>query len=169
MGVGEGAGTRCPGLGPEPLTASAPWPLAALVRLAPQLARPLPRGTSREGAPGPTRRGRGGREGVNLLAGPCRLWNGALVAPRGSQGALGGSQGVRAIHALQSSLLRASHQDLGVPRFPHASRACFLSLLDHGGLAGFLFFRLNSLRSSLMLLLQRKLEISRQDRTFTCI
>lgn len=99
MGVGEGAGTRCPGLGPglpPPPRPSRPSRLA-------RSSRAPPRGSSEEGflaACG----GRGGREGVNLLVdcGGAGGPEGPLGAPERQPGGGGGFERSRSVRALQT-------------------------------------------------------------------
>lgn len=112
MGVGEGAGTRCPGLGPglpPPPRPSRPSRLA-------RSSRAPPRGSSEEGflaACG----GRGGREGVNLLVdcGGAGGPQGPLGAPERQPGAGGEASRGPAVLGPSRRLARPSAPS-GTPR-----------------------------------------------------
>lgn len=140
VGVGEGAGTRCPGLGPEPLTASAPSRSQPWFDSRHSPPGPCLEGAVERGRLGPLGEGVGGAKGLTSWLDRADCGNGALVAPRGSQGASGGSQSVRAIHALRSSVCsELAIKIWGCPVSPTPPKLAFSACLTMGDLLVFCF------------------------------
>lgn len=132
--MGEGAGTRSPGLGPEPPAASASRPPSARPGPCPSPPGPTSWGRQRGGArAGLERVWGGGCEGVNLRAGP-RGEPAVRMGPWPSREAAEGLREARERQSLPrppvASLPAANHQDLGVHRFPRGTKGCFRSLID---------------------------------------
>lgn len=136
MGVGEGAGTRRPGLGrsrPPPPRPPGPGPS---IPGGPRAGRAGPcLGEGVGGAEGVNRPGldrRAGR-GVEVGPSPPRRPGQAAWGPRASFGAADPPEQLRLLSPPGACL-----RGLGAPRCPRAPKACLLSLIDGAGVADFL-------------------------------